>query len=249
MMSQLSRTQKFLIILFTGVIITGGAVRLILSSEWYARRIDRHAALNQVRMIRVDVDGAVKTPGVYELPAGAVRDDAVRLAGGRTPDADTSEINLAEEITDQEKIYIPFRSEHAPTAGEETLTDYFDETALDSGADQEILETVSPEADSPESDGENRPDRKDAAAAAPENNPGTDSPHRVSKSRGRVMININTASAEELEQLPGIGPAYAQRIVELRKARGPYRIIEEIMLVKGIGEKRFEQLKPMITVR
>ena len=58
-------------------------------------------------------------------------------------------------------------------------------------------------------------------------------------------VNINTATAEELEALPCIGPAMAQRIIEGR----PYGSIEDIMRVKGIGEATFEKLRDLITVR
>ena len=60
-------------------------------------------------------------------------------------------------------------------------------------------------------------------------------------------ININTASEKELDALPGIGPAIARRIVEHRSSQ-PFTKIEDIMLVKGIGEKKFSKLKELITV-
>jgi comEA protein len=62
-------------------------------------------------------------------------------------------------------------------------------------------------------------------------------------------ININTATAELLCQLPGIGPKTAQRIVDYRQTQGRFKSIEEIMNVRGIGPKRFEQIKNLITVR
>ncbi|MDH7487236.1 MAG: ComEA family DNA-binding protein [Anaerolineae bacterium] len=58
-------------------------------------------------------------------------------------------------------------------------------------------------------------------------------------------VNINTATAEELDTLPGIGPAMAQRIIEGR----PYSSIEDIRRVKGIGQATFEKLKDLITVQ
>lgn len=62
-----------------------------------------------------------------------------------------------------------------------------------------------------------------------------------------LPININTASEKELDALPGIGPAIARRIVEHRSSQ-PFTKIEDIMLVKGIGEKKFAKLKELITV-
>jgi competence protein ComEA len=61
-------------------------------------------------------------------------------------------------------------------------------------------------------------------------------------------ININTASAADLDKLPRIGPKVAQRIIDYRKEHGPFKKIEEIMKVKGIGEKTFARLKDLITV-
>lgn len=63
-----------------------------------------------------------------------------------------------------------------------------------------------------------------------------------------ALININTATPEELDELPGIGPAIAQRIVDYRTANGPFATIEEIKLVSGIGDKLFEKIKALITV-
>lgn len=62
------------------------------------------------------------------------------------------------------------------------------------------------------------------------------------------VININTASAEELEELPRIGPVIARRIVAYREEEGAFQNVEEIMNVKGIGEKTFLQFKDRITV-
>ena len=61
-------------------------------------------------------------------------------------------------------------------------------------------------------------------------------------------ININTASFVELQKLPRIGEKVAQRIIDFRKKNGKFRRIEEIMKVKGIGEKMFNRIKDLITV-
>ena len=63
-----------------------------------------------------------------------------------------------------------------------------------------------------------------------------------------AMININTASAEELDKLPGIGPAIAKAIIDYRTKNGPFKKIEDINDVKGIGDALFEKIKDQITV-
>lgn len=72
-------------------------------------------------------------------------------------------------------------------------------------------------------------------------------PARFSPSLGN-LININTATQAELESLPGIGPALAQRVIAYREANGPFQSIEDIMKVSGIGPKTFEKIKDLITV-
>jgi comEA protein len=74
-------------------------------------------------------------------------------------------------------------------------------------------------------------------------------PKKVSKKRApRGKININTASSDELILLPGIGPAYSQRIINYRKEHGGFKNKEELMKVKGIGKERFEKIKDKIKI-
>jgi comEA protein len=62
------------------------------------------------------------------------------------------------------------------------------------------------------------------------------------------LINLNTATAAELEKLPGVGARMAERIVAHREKNGPFKKIEELMNVQGIGEKSFLSLRSQITV-
>lgn len=59
-------------------------------------------------------------------------------------------------------------------------------------------------------------------------------------------VNVNTADAAQLALLPRVGPSIAQRIVEYRKQNGPFKKAEDLMLVRGIGEKTYDLLKPYV---
>jgi competence protein ComEA len=61
-------------------------------------------------------------------------------------------------------------------------------------------------------------------------------------------ININTASASELELLPGVGPALAGRIIEYRAANGAFQSVDDLENVKGVGPRTLEKLRPLVTV-
>jgi competence protein ComEA len=148
-------------------------------------------------LLRVDVAGAVHSPGVYSLPGASIIADAIAAAGGPADDADLDHINKAVPLTDGMQVYVPHVA---------------DETA--------------PLSANP------APAR---AAAVAVDVPSDSSP----------LVDINAASLAELDTLPGVGPATAQRIIDGR----PYGSIEDLMRVKGIGQATFDKLKEHITVR
>ncbi|GAA4526766.1 ComEA family DNA-binding protein [Brachybacterium paraconglomeratum] len=151
----------------------------------------------------VHVSGAVATPGVVRLPAGARVDDALEAAGGPTEDADLSAVNLARPVGDGEQIHLPVPGEE-PRAG-------------------------------------------DPGAAAPGDAETGEAPAAGSSGASGV-INLNTASAAELEELPSVGPAIAQRIIEHREKNGPFRSVDGLLEVSGIGPSTLEKIRDRATI-
>lgn len=153
----------------------------------------------------VHVAGAVKKPTVITADERMIVLDAIKLAGGATPDADLSLLNLAAPLVPNTQLYVPTQGESVPTGP-------YGRDAVTSGS------------------------TAGGTMAYP-------------TPKGGGLVNINTATQEELEALPGIGPVTAQRIIEYRNRVGAFRSVEELENVKGIGPKKLEQLRPYVTVR
>lgn len=84
----------------------------------------------------------------------------------------------------------------------------------------------------------------------------TAAPHRTEPAqppthfnKATTPVSINLAPREELERLPGVGPALAARIVEHRERHGPFRRLEHLLLVRGISERRLRELRPLIKIQ
>ena len=89
-------------------------------------------------------------------------------------------------------------------------------------------------------------------AAAQQSSPKTEKPAAAEKAEKPApagpLVNLNTATQAQLETLPGVGAKAAERILEYRQKNGQFKKIEDLMNVKGIGEKSFLKLKPLLTV-
>ena len=156
--------------------------------------------------IVVHITGEVKKEGVIYLKKGARIVDAIKQAGGETKEADLSQVNLAYELQDGQKIYIPNKNEKIS---------------------QYII-------------GINGETMNDSSAST-----GSES---TSYNKEGTKVNINTANQSELDSLPGIGPALAQRIIDFREENGNFNSIEDIQNVKGIGDSKYEDIKDKIVV-
>lgn len=145
-------------------------------------------------MIYVDIKGAVKVPGIYQLKNQQRIWDALALAGGVSEEADTVQVNYAQKVKDQMIIYVPKKGESVAQS----------------------LETLQ------------------ESAPAQQNQ--------------EEKINHNTATEAELQTISGIGAKKAQEIIRFRDEQGPFKTVEELKNVPGIGEKTVDRLKDMLTV-
>lgn len=149
---------------------------------------EAEAAKAVPQTVYVYVCGAVRDPGVVEVPEGSRVEEALRLAGGMTEEADPFYVNLAETVTDGQKLYFPTAEE-----------------------------------------------AEDMEAAV--------------KAVEEGLVNINTATAEELCTLPGIGASRAADIVRYREKNGAFQTKEDIMKVSGIKQNAYDKLCDKITVQ
>ena len=146
-------------------------------------------------IITVDVKGAVKQPGVYELRSDSRVHDAIHKAGGMTADANSQSVNLAQKLSDEAVIYVAKEGEDVPALGSS-------ESSATSSASAEKT--------------------------------------------GKV--HLNRATEAELQTVSGIGQKRAQDIIAYRDANGPFRSVDDLKNVSGIGEKTLEKLRDAFTV-
>jgi competence protein ComEA len=175
--------------------------------------------------VTVSVRGAVESPGVYEFTAGGRVKDLVARAGGTVPEADISDINLAAPLLDGTTLHVPRRATGTIANGRLVVRGGTSEGAANP-PEYTISRWRPPE---PASLGPNS-----AGAGAPfDAVPG--------------LININTGSQKELDSLPGVGPVTAAAIMEYRRKQ-PFRTVEDLIQVRGIGPRKMEALRPLVTV-
>ena len=172
--------------------------------------------------VRVHVAGAVNNPGVYTLPAQGRAVDAIAAASGAAADADLDRVNLAGALSDGVQIYVPHRGETAAPA------------------------QIQPNGGTANAGQGNAANGASQGGTQPQ--PARTLTPAGSAQKGSTPVNINTATAEELQTLPRIGPAMAQRIIAWREAHGGFRSVDELDAVPGIGPSMLENLRPLVTV-
>ena len=160
----------------------------------------------------VHVDGAVARPGVVEVSGSSPRlRDAIEAAGGLVEGADTGSLNLAEKVSDGQKVHVP------------------------------TVEETQAAAASPAAGASGAGGGQGAGAAA-----GSGSGGGPSSASG--LVNINSATASELQTLSGVGESTANAIVRDREQNGPFSSVDDLMRVSGIGEKKLAKIRGSICV-
>ena len=177
--------------------------------------------------VRVHVAGAVNNPGVYTLPAQGRAVDAIAAASGAAADADLDRVNLAGALSDGVQIYVPHRGETAAPAQ---------------------IQPNGGTANAGQGNAANGASQGGASQGGTQPQPARTLTPAGSAQKGSTPVNINTATAEELQSLPRIGPAMAQRIIAWREAHGGFRSVDELDAVPGIGPSMLENLRPLVTV-
>ena len=169
----------------------------------------------------VYVAGEVAKPGVYRVGAEARVGDALALAGGARPDADLVAVNLAAHVGDGDEVIVPVRGAAVRTGGARRR-------ATAGGAHR--------------SPGPRRAGRHKRARSG-------DQPAHGDGVPPAGEVDINTADAETLATVPGIGGGLAERIVAFRAANGPFATVDELLDVSGITDRRLEAIIPFVVAR
>jgi competence protein ComEA len=197
------------------------------------------------------VSGEVSKPGVYQMPPGSRVADLISLAGGVTERADPAMPSRALLLRDEMHVHVPVVAATAPneaavpplptavaTLPPSTVAATPPAPAGQAAAVPTVVPSVAVDPAVP------------AATLVPVATPVPAATARAATSPGTPagLINLNTASAAELEQLPGIGTALAARIIADRQRNGPFRNIDDLERVPGIGPAILARVRPLVGV-
>lgn len=199
---------------------------------------------------KVFVTGRVWKPGVYTLAPNARVQDALKSAGGPRPDANVNALNLADWVVDGSKIEVPSRIQPTPIP-EPTAAREIAEIAetpiitMPSAPPEIVLQR--PRIEKPTET--NKTSKPAGSFPRALTSAGTQSDNASPEFLRKHPIDLNKATAEQLEALPGIGPKIASVIVAYRKEISGFKNVEQLDEVKGIGPKKMEKIRPLVVVK
>lgn len=167
--------------------------------------------------VKVDIKGAIKKPGVYELDSNSIINDVIKLAGGLKTNASTKYLNLSKKILDEMVINIYTESEVKKMKEPVDVCEVKDQDLTN--CDDATIIVTNPDSNKEISNSNEVVDNK---------------------------VSINDGTKEELMTLSGIGEVKAQAIIDYRNKNGKFSKIEDLMNVSGIGESTYNQIKDNI---
>ena len=235
------KSNKLIILVLSlviNIILIVGIITLYLiknNDECYCEKNTEYVAVDaeKSKEIFVEVKGAVKKPGVYNVKSNYIINDVINLADGFTKNAYTKNINLSKKVSNELVIYVYTQNEYKKL---NTKTD-------------EIKEIIGqPECNTSTHIIDNCIDNGNSEIVSSDKDTIFDNKIDESNAEDSTKININTAGITEFVTLSGIGESRAKDIIEYRTQNGNFKSIEDIKNVSGIGEALFEKIRENITV-
>lgn len=235
---EFSRNQILALIALVGLIAIGASVKSIRNASspvYQGVTVSEPARSDGVNVtasgsdsvsgsetgtVTFQVAGAVIAPNVYTLPRGSRIIDAIKAAGGAKIGAYTDSLNLAAKIEDGSRIFIPNSEQQA--AQQAAVT-----TGIAApGSPDHVKINIIPSKSASNS----------SSVGDKLHNPGDG------------VVHINSADVTQLQRLPGVGPATAEKILEYRKQVGRFTSPEQLDDVKGIGPAKLEKMRPFVAL-
>lgn len=187
--------------------------------------------------IKVDIKGAIKNPGVYELENTNNVSDLIKAAGGLKKNADTSNLNLSKRLDDQMVIKVFTKNEISSISKDTNLIENSE------CANNNVVISACNEKNAAIITNSTSNDNSNTSKNSVNNESNSKDINNENK-----LISINLATKEELMTLNSVGEAKANAIIEYRNTNGPFKTIEDIKNVSGIGDALFEKIKSNITI-